>query len=119
MEAEEFQEVEILWPYSNAEGDDRANKHRSTQPREISSKSKGGGLSHSWTQGMAALDIADYDVDSDKGWKAMPPHVLIARRREAEKMAFSVQVGNGRTLKGRDQRQVRDAVHRMTGFLER
>ncbi|KAF8409160.1 hypothetical protein HHK36_005233 [Tetracentron sinense] len=47
----------------------------------------------------------------------VPPHVMVARRI-AGKMAFSVCTGNGRTLKGRDLRQVRNSILRMTGFLE-
>jgi hypothetical protein len=43
-----------------------------------------------------------------------PPHVLMARRREA----FSVCSGQGRTLKGRDLTRTRDSVLRMTGFIE-
>ncbi|GJN17797.1 hypothetical protein PR202_gb04895 [Eleusine coracana subsp. coracana] len=44
----------------------------------------------------------------------VPPHVLLARRRAA----FSMCSGQGRTLKGRDLRRVRDSVLRMTGFIE-
>ncbi|KAG6583932.1 hypothetical protein SDJN02_18508, partial [Cucurbita argyrosperma subsp. argyrosperma] len=47
----------------------------------------------------------------------IPPHV-VAERRMAGKMAFSVCTGNGRTLKGRDLRRVRNSILRMTGFLE-
>ncbi|KVH89436.1 uncharacterized protein LOC112526869 [Cynara cardunculus var. scolymus] len=48
----------------------------------------------------------------------IPPHVMVLRRRVAEKMAFSVCSGMGRTLKGRDLSEVRNCVLRMTGFLE-
>lgn len=47
----------------------------------------------------------------------VPPHVM-AERRLAGKMAFSVCTGNGRTLKGRDLSRVRNSILRMTGFLE-
>ncbi|KAL6614582.1 hypothetical protein ACP70R_036852 [Stipagrostis hirtigluma subsp. patula] len=50
----------------------------------------------------------------DGGGEVVPPHVLLARRRAA----FSVCSGQGRTLKGRDLRRVRDSVLRMTGFIE-
>uniref|UniRef100_J3M8X9 Uncharacterized protein n=2 Tax=Oryza brachyantha TaxID=4533 RepID=J3M8X9_ORYBR len=49
------------------------------------------------------------------------PHEVAAARAQRcseERAAFSVCVGNGRTLKGRDLRSVRTAVLRMTGFLE-
>ncbi|KAH7568664.1 hypothetical protein ACOSP7_011691 [Xanthoceras sorbifolium] len=48
----------------------------------------------------------------------IPPHVIVGRRLFAEKMAFSVCSGNGRTLKGRDLSHVRNSILRMTGFLE-
>lgn len=48
------------------------------------------------------------------GGEVVPPHVLLARRRAA----FSMCSGQGRTLKGRDLRRVRDSVLRMTGFIE-
>ncbi|XP_066309573.1 protein S40-1-like [Miscanthus floridulus] len=50
----------------------------------------------------------------DDGEAAAPPHVLLERRRAAS----SVCSGQGRTLKGRDLRRVRDSVLRMTGFIE-
>ncbi|XP_062220156.1 protein S40-1-like [Phragmites australis] len=53
------------------------------------------------------------DQAGDDG-EVVPPHVLLARRRAA----FSVCSGQGRTLKGRDLRRVRDSVLRMTGFIE-
>ncbi|KAL9686849.1 hypothetical protein QQ045_031242 [Rhodiola kirilowii] len=47
----------------------------------------------------------------------VPPHLIVARRL-AEKMEFSVCSGKGRTLKGRDLKEVRNEILRMTGFLE-
>jgi hypothetical protein len=54
------------------------------------------------------------DQGDDDGEAAVPPHVLLARRRAAS----SVCSGQGRTLKGRDLRRVRESVLRMTGFIE-
>jgi hypothetical protein len=51
---------------------------------------------------------------ADGGEVVVPPQVLLARRRAA----FSMCSGQGRTLKGRDLRRVRDSVLRMTGFIE-
>ncbi|KAL5222165.1 hypothetical protein ABZP36_026878 [Zizania latifolia] len=67
----------------------------------------------------AAIREADReeDVEADfggGGGEVVPPHVLLARRRAA----FSMCSGQGRTLKGRDLRRVRDSVLRMTGFIE-
>ncbi|XP_062208590.1 protein S40-1-like [Phragmites australis] len=69
-----------------------------------------------------------YDYDDDDGMVVrrasgaeaaiVPPHVLAARRcAEERRVASSVCVGHGRTLKGRDLRAVRNAVLHMTGFL--
>ncbi|KAG8055570.1 hypothetical protein GUJ93_ZPchr0001g31538 [Zizania palustris] len=58
---------------------------------------------------------ATEDAEADYGGaEVVPPHVLLARRRAA----FSMCSGQGRTLKGRDLRRVRDSVLRMTGFIE-
>ncbi|KAK8524572.1 hypothetical protein V6N13_015591 [Hibiscus sabdariffa] len=58
----------------------------------------------------------DSEEDVEEG-ETVPPHVILGRRIAGE-MAFSVCTGNGRTLKGRDLSQVRNSIHRMTGFLE-
>nr|GEY50569.1 hypothetical protein [Tanacetum cinerariifolium] len=42
----------------------------------------------------------------------IPPHVIISSRRLFEKVAYSICVGRGETLK------VRDFILKMTGFLE-
>lgn len=48
----------------------------------------------------------------------VPPHVQVSRKRNTGKLAFPLCSGQGRTLKGRDLRDVRNAVWRMTGFLD-
>ena len=49
----------------------------------------------------------------------LPPHEIVARNSaQRPVMAYSVLEGRGRTLKGRDLRQVRNAVLRQTGFLD-
>lgn len=57
------------------------------------------------------------DGDEDE---MLPPHEIVARasRRGSPMTTFSVLEGAGRTLKGRDLRQVRNAVWRKTGFLD-
>lgn len=58
------------------------------------------------------------DDDGAEEVGVVPPHVLAARRcGEERRVASSVCVGHGRTLKGRDLRAVRNAVLHMTGFL--
>ncbi|KAE8689864.1 Pentatricopeptide repeat superfamily protein [Hibiscus syriacus] len=64
------------------------------------------------------FDCGDgFDEDRDDGREIVPPHV-ISGRRIAAKMAFSVCIGNGRTLKGRDLSEVRNSILKLTGFLE-
>lgn len=65
---------------------------------------------------LADVDIDDNDADDEM----LPPHEIVARGSAARspKTTFSVLEGAGRTLKGRDLRQVRNAVWRQTGFLD-
>lgn len=65
-------------------------------------------------------DLADVADDDDGGDEEMlPPHELVARGSEVSaRTTFSVLEGVGRTLKGRDLRQVRNAIWRKTGFLD-
>ncbi|KAI3409474.1 uncharacterized protein J3R85_019303 [Psidium guajava] len=49
----------------------------------------------------------------------LPPHEIVARGSGmSPRTTFSVLEGAGRTLKGRDLRQVRNAIWRQTGFLD-
>ncbi|XP_031501524.1 uncharacterized protein LOC116265140 [Nymphaea colorata] len=59
-------------------------------------------------------------VDDDGEGELLPPHVIVERRfgGGGRRTAFSVCTGNGRTLKGRDLRTVRNSVLMQTGFLE-
>ncbi|GMH09962.1 hypothetical protein Nepgr_011803 [Nepenthes gracilis] len=57
-------------------------------------------------------DCHDDDSDEDE---MLPPHEIVALQ---VKTTTSVLEGVGRTLKGRDLRQVRNAVWRQTGFLD-
>lgn len=65
---------------------------------------------------LANVDVDDNDADDEM----LPPHEIVARGSAAgsPKTTFSVLEGVGRTLKGRDLRQVRNAVWRQTGFLD-
>ncbi|KAK3226907.1 hypothetical protein Dsin_006769 [Dipteronia sinensis] len=57
--------------------------------------------------------------EDDGGDEMLPPHEIVARGSGmSPKTTFSVLEGVGRTLKGRDLRQVRNAVFRQTGFLD-
>ncbi|WOL14643.1 hypothetical protein Cni_G23424 [Canna indica] len=133
---EDFQEADILWPDFDRrrEEDDIASDAGSaarlqasvTAPVRIplTTTSRRPQGARSWTMGFAyGAAAVDDDVDGDDYGDdgkshVIPPHVIVARRI-ADKMAFSVCVGNGRTLKGRDLSYVRNSILRMTGFLER
>lgn len=59
------------------------------------------------------------DGEDDGNYEILPPHELVARGSGVSpKTTFSVLDGVGRTLKGRDLRQVRNAIWRKTGFLD-
>lgn len=65
----------------------------------------------------ANSDIDELDDDDEE--EQLPPHEWIARKLARSQISsFSVCEGAGRTLKGRDQRMVRNAVLTKTGFLE-
>ncbi|CAJ1884916.1 unnamed protein product [Sphenostylis stenocarpa] len=58
-------------------------------------------------------------IDDDDDEEMLPPHEIVARGSGVSpKTTFSVLEGVGRTLKGRDLCQVRNAVLRQTGFLD-
>ncbi|KAL8152798.1 hypothetical protein V2J09_010558 [Rumex salicifolius] len=75
-----------------------------------------------WSKILGAGEDQDDDVDGsddDEFEDRVPPHVYAARqlaRRSGMVVAFSVQEGVGRTLKGRDLRRVRNAIWKQTGF---
>ncbi|KAJ8483555.1 hypothetical protein OPV22_016040 [Ensete ventricosum] len=111
---EELREADVLWPNK----DDDAEPRRKEIGAEKKPEDRG---SRSWKpvfvyDNSRAED--DDDGDGGGGGEMIPPHLIVASRM-ADKMAFSVCVGNGRTLKGRDLRRVRNSVLRLTGFLER
>lgn len=62
---------------------------------------------------------ADDGDDDNEDEEMLPPHEIVARNSaQSPVLACSVLEGAGRTLKGRDLRQVRNAVWRQTGFLD-
>ncbi|KAJ0244727.1 hypothetical protein HA466_0182860 [Hirschfeldia incana] len=65
-------------------------------------------------------DVVDVDEDEDgEEGEMLPPHEIVARSlAQSSYLSCSVLEGAGRTLKGRDLRQVRNAVFRRTGFID-
>ncbi|KAJ9695056.1 hypothetical protein PVL29_010517 [Vitis rotundifolia] len=63
--------------------------------------------------------LAQADDDDEAEDEMLPPHEIVARGSgRSPKTTSSVLEGVGRTLKGRDLRQVRNAVWHKTGFLD-
>lgn len=137
---EEYQEVDILWPEieedqqeeNNAQFDMRSTTSRArpgtcrtSAPILIPSR---GPVSQSWTAGFNyggnVIDMNDDEHDDEGddyngvGRNIVPPHILVSKRY-ADKMPFSVCIGNGRKLKGREQRAARISILRSTGYLEK
>lgn len=64
------------------------------------------------------LDDADSEGEEEEDIGVrFPPHEVVDSRH-SPMLACSVMEGAGRTLKGRDLRQVRNAIWRKTGFLD-
>lgn len=57
------------------------------------------------------------EEEEDNNGLILPPHE-VAASRQSPMLACSVLEGAGRTLKGRDLRQVRNAIWRKTGFID-
>ncbi|KAK9084818.1 hypothetical protein Sjap_025229 [Stephania japonica] len=85
----------------------------------LNKSSNGGGFG-----GFSVDDCDDVDdvvvgIDGDEYDGKLPPHEWIARKLARSQISsFSVCEGVGRTLKGRDLSNVRDAILTRTGFLE-
>lgn len=61
----------------------------------------------------------DLEEAGDEEGEMLPPHEIVAKQSVLSPiLSSSVLEGAGRTLKGRDLRQVRNAVFRQTGFLD-
>ncbi|KAL3620198.1 hypothetical protein CASFOL_035110 [Castilleja foliolosa] len=61
--------------------------------------------------------IVPEEEEEEMSGVVLPPHEVVALRN-TPMLACSVLEGAGRTLKGRDLRQVRNAIWRSTGFLD-
>ncbi|GAB4824659.1 hypothetical protein Ancab_007531 [Ancistrocladus abbreviatus] len=65
------------------------------------------------------FDYQDDEEEEDDDGEMLPPHEIVARQSaKSPVLSCSVLEGAGRTLKGRDLRQVRNAVFRQTGFID-
>lgn len=95
---------------ANANAEENCRKQRPSAPVKVPSWSK--------TCNRNAINYDELDDEDDEN-ERVPPHEWIAQKLARNQISsFSVCEGAGRTLKGRDQRKVRNAVLSKTGFLE-
>uniref|UniRef100_A0ACD5U0J7 Uncharacterized protein n=1 Tax=Avena sativa TaxID=4498 RepID=A0ACD5U0J7_AVESA len=136
---QELQEAEVLWPsyypdhllhnsVDESSVDDFMTKVSSpglSSPVAVPGRKR---RSRSWTASDqpsadgSSGDDGDFGCTTSDAKRAVPPHVLAERRRRLagrSTAAYSMCAGKGRTLKGRDLRNVRNLVLRMTGFIEK
>lgn len=104
-------------PLSGGAGKDSTRRHAEGQsaPVEVPKWSKITG------QGRKSSGFRDEDClgDKDEDDERLPPHELLAREyARSHQTTFSVCEGLGRTLKGRDLSQVRNAVWSQMGFAD-
>jgi hypothetical protein len=135
---QELQEADVLWPqrsdHSRDSADDGTGVDREiaevSSPPELSSPVAVPGRkrrSRSWTASDQPFTDGSSGEDGDvictnDAKRSVPPHVLAERRRRLagrSTAAYSMCAGKGRTLKGRDLRNVRNLVLKMTGFIEK
>ncbi|KAH7287289.1 hypothetical protein KP509_32G048700 [Ceratopteris richardii] len=65
------------------------------------------------------IDSIQESSEEEAEEERLPPHVILAKEYEnSGRMTSSVCEGQGRTLKGRDMRRVRNAVWQQIGFVD-
>ncbi|KAL9227701.1 hypothetical protein vseg_003356 [Gypsophila vaccaria] len=140
--ADEFSESDVLWTVSEStrpklglrppekSGILAAMAEDGARPRAIPKPSRVGSESTRRMRNSAPVNVPramrqakrfsemdDYYEDEDEDEdEMMPPHEIVAMKMKTS--SSSVLEGVGRTLKGRDLRQVRDAVWRQSGFID-
>lgn len=113
---EEFSEWDVML-YQNGEADD-TNSYQQEEEEMKASRSSSASAPMSIPATRRSLSCGWEMRNNNEDAELVPPHVLVSRSRSGEKVAFSVCSGQGRTLKGRDLKHVRNSVLRMTGYLE-
>lgn len=126
---EEFLEAEVLWPetfssdstFSEEMKSNRTNNRHGHGPRH----GVGSTPSSPITIPCSSSDL--HLAHESRKWShdeeectdnVVPPHVMMSRKSNNGKMAFSLRSGQGRTLRGRELWHIRNAVWRMTGFVD-
>ncbi|KAM3405586.1 hypothetical protein ACQJBY_008215 [Aegilops geniculata] len=133
MDHQELQEADVLWPQNNSDHRRDGGGNVDGDMAKLSSPELSAPVlvphrkrrSRSWStsDGSGNDDCSDGDVRCTNDAKRnVPPHVLAERRRRLagkSTAAYSMCSGKGRTLKGRDLRNIRNLVLRLTGFIEK
>ncbi|XP_078151447.1 protein S40-3-like [Carex rostrata] len=114
---EELLESEVMWP-ENLHTDAIWYETVTNPANQLSRASKYGNGSTASTPIAIPGTSTNWLKEEECSNEQVPPHVLVSRKRNTGKLAFPLCSGQGRTLKGRDLRDVRNAVWRMTGFLD-
>ncbi|KAI0527362.1 hypothetical protein KFK09_002962 [Dendrobium nobile] len=128
---EDFEEEEV-WAMEKEKKDD-SPKIRKQKEFSFSSKSSSRTVPRTNFNGEQSRQSAPVNIpnwsnvhtrkceeeEDEEEEDKLPPHEWLARKMARSQISSSsVCEGAGRTLKGRDQRKVRDAVLTRTGFLE-
>ncbi|KAJ1689533.1 hypothetical protein LUZ63_013688 [Rhynchospora breviuscula] len=122
---EEFLEAEVLWPETLSSDSNYSEKtilHCADRQNQDSQHENGSIASAPVTiPGGSCLHLSR---ERRKWWydeecaELVPPHVMVSRRSNDGKAAVSLRTGQGRTLRGRELWHIRNAVWKMTGFLD-
>ncbi|XP_010924682.1 protein S40-1 [Elaeis guineensis] len=114
---EELYEADVMWPDNHDRPMGGSNGY--TSPKRMRERAERAASAAPVEIPRARRGSAGESLGDEEGAaELIPPHVLVSRSRTVGKVAFSLCSGQGRTLKGRDLRHVRDSVLRMTGYLE-
>ncbi|KAJ4730707.1 hypothetical protein LUZ62_038786 [Rhynchospora pubera] len=122
---EEFLEAEVLWPETLSSDSNFSEKTISNYAdrQNQDSQNENGSIASSpvTIPGGSSLHLS---CERRKWWydeecaELVPPHVMVSRRSNDGKVAVSLRTGQGRTLRGRELWHIRNAVWKMTGFLD-
>lgn len=123
MAEEEFQESEVIFPddFDSRSPSRRESRNRGKRRRLTASVAKISSVPVSIPVSAARIECfncAEAEYDYGGGGEMVPPHVIVGRRVAGKMMALSICTGKGRVVKGRDLREFRNLVLRVTGFLE-
>ncbi|KAL8507218.1 hypothetical protein ACS0TY_017943 [Phlomoides rotata] len=119
---EEFQESDVVFQ-ENVDYEDAARNYSREsrigrgRRRKLMAGNKSSSVPVSIPVNASRNNCVECDYGGDDG-EMLPPHVIVGRRIAGKMMALSICTGKGTVLKGRELRDFRNLVLRVTGFLE-